>query len=726
MIITFPMIVSPSIPEEFIVPIAKMLERYILIKKLDKFFSIARNMTKTQANFYFKRVVTKMLEENENILEESGIYDELVISSLLSEDIPLDKRLEGEDTTRSSPYDTSRVSKSKIGQYLKAKEGLEKYKNKKLHLDPATVKQYEKTIRMFELEKEHRKQTEDLMRFERMKDKDKWAEEERELRRREAELRQNAQEIQNIRAQIERQKLDLEHEKNRTQREKDRRLLDVKEKELEIKEKEFKNKLKKYEIDAKLDAERLKKMKEDREREAKSVEVRSLNMSTDLALEPTFMTIKFKDGNELLGIKVVPFFIKSDVPLISLLMADAKITGISAALQSIKRKILGAFYRYKIFLKRRFSFGLAGGTKELTGNPKHDIIYSATKYRKRLFVLIDANEVNPDFFKNSANIRRLFKLGWSNLLFFDDVHKRVYFCMKDDKGLCNSLSLPAIFSTLGNRENLYNSLEDARTATTPFFRAKIPSKKILGENDTMVNKKINKKIEEYRNSILDESVMLDENMISDFFDKVKNISIKNFFKDFFSITKSADKEKELTKVSKKYNNLPPVSEGFVNRVFSKIDRGYESNRQYAFNVLKNTLKGTPAKITNEELQKFSTMIASAGAVRSKIKGDSSKNETKKVLMKIGDRISEMSPEQLGEIRKFLNLGVIIAGIAMLKKPLFDFLNHNAEMEYALKNKEVLVPGAEVSESHGGLKIIAVAAAFILFAFIISFKRGKND
>lgn len=189
-----------------------------------------------------------------------------------------------------------------------------------------------------------------------------------------------------------------------------------------------------------------------------------------ISIEPTYMTMETPYGTKLFGIKVVPYRVLSDSKLSALLMHDIQIKGITAATLPYGRAILGRIWR------------IAKMKGHVTGDPKQDIIYRTTGHRGETFVALEKNhDIDENFLKNTAKIKRLFKLGWGNFVICDDALQTAHFCLRATKGMCQAMSYRMMYKTFG-QDQIYDDLEDVRKQNSSIF--KISGKKfskLIGE-----------------------------------------------------------------------------------------------------------------------------------------------------------------------------------------------------------------------------------------------------
>lgn len=215
-----------------------------------------------------------------------------------------------------------------------------------------------------------------------------------------------------------------------------------------------------------------KKSKEDKKSKAAKVSVRASDRT--ISLEPSWVEVHTDDmGTQFVGVKVVPYRVNSDVKLSHLLMHDMKLRDLDVLTLSLGRKLLGKILR----------ISRPGGT--VTGDPKRDIIYRTTGQQGETFVALEKNnDIDEYFLQNTNRINRLFKLGWGNFVIADDALQIAHFCMRANKGICQSMNYRMMYKTLG-QSGVYEDLEDARKQNSSLFKMKKTRfSKLLGESKT--------------------------------------------------------------------------------------------------------------------------------------------------------------------------------------------------------------------------------------------------
>ncbi|MHA1874182.1 MAG: hypothetical protein ACTSVB_08710 [Candidatus Heimdallarchaeaceae archaeon] len=213
-----------------------------------------------------------------------------------------------------------------------------------------------------------------------------------------------------------------------------------------------------------------------------------------ISLEPTWMKtdIVTKDGiktSGIVGVKVVPYPVKSDAKLSQLLMYDRQVNNLQGLVIRRGRWVENFFYKaWKIMWKIGtigVGVGPAGGMG-VTGNPKHDILARRTILKARdasdIFVLVNQADLTDDFYTSANGILNLFRMGWSSIIIADDVNKRVSFCMRELKGMCSMMPYTMLYQSY-QQAKVYEDLEDAkRTASSIFKVQRKKFSKIVGES----------------------------------------------------------------------------------------------------------------------------------------------------------------------------------------------------------------------------------------------------
>jgi hypothetical protein len=224
-----------------------------------------------------------------------------------------------------------------------------------------------------------------------------------------------------------------------------------------------------YEREKEAQEKTIEKAEEELKSKGRKVDLRVSDKS--ISIEPTKIQIHTDQyGTQILGIKVVPYRVKSDVKLSHLITHDMSLKTMDALVVRLGRIVMGYILR---FLHR-------GQT--VTGSPKHDIIYRTTGQKGKTFVALDKNnDVDEYFLSKTSKINRLFKLGWGNFVLCDDVLQIAHFCLQSSKGMCEAMSYRMLYKTLG-QSGIYEDLEDLKKQNSSIFKvSRKRFSKILGE-----------------------------------------------------------------------------------------------------------------------------------------------------------------------------------------------------------------------------------------------------
>ena len=392
-----------------------------------------------------------------------------------------------------------------------------------------------------------------------------------------------------------------------------------------------------------------------RRKDAATVDVSSVNLSVDMTLEPTYINITLADGSMLVAVKVVPFYLDTNVTLAELLLNDRKLVGIKAKITKYTRILHKRFLKLYYRTLGRIPL-MPGQPGTITGDPYKDIILSSTNFGKRIFAVLDKNDIQNEFFQSAGGIKKLFGLGWNNLVFIDDINKRGIFCMKKFNGLCSTIPFPTMFSSLGGRENLYNSLEQARTSTSAFFRARKSPSGLFNESQNLIDNKL----QEFR-KLTPDSEILNEDMES-FMSSIKKLKMNLIIPQLKSIAKSGD-HSALIKLAEK-NKIKVSSIDSLYKIGSKYNKDFVKSYSYAYKVINNSIEDQN-EIIKKSLATFIAGVSSAAAIKNGTNIlDETKSTIKETLSKILDILQTLSsnPEALKSITKIVIGIVIVKGL----------------------------------------------------------------
>jgi hypothetical protein len=200
-------------------------------------------------------------------------------------------------------------------------------------------------------------------------------------------------------------------------------------------------------------------------------------LNNTLAIEPTYFTAQTTTGTKLIGIKVIPIPIKSKegYSLAEVLAHESSFSLIETLLTSMKRKIIRLFWA----ACRGLHIPLLSD-RVITGDPTKDILWASTFHRRYVYCLLNLADVQSDFFRNAGGVHKLHKLQWNSFIIADEVNKKAIFCMREFHGLCSSVPYSFVMSSLGReQEQAYEKLEDVKKSVSPFFKTKVPEKRVF-------------------------------------------------------------------------------------------------------------------------------------------------------------------------------------------------------------------------------------------------------
>lgn len=203
-----------------------------------------------------------------------------------------------------------------------------------------------------------------------------------------------------------------------------------------------------------------------------------------LSLEPTYTIVTTPTGTRLIGVKVIPFPVKTKkYSLPVLLCGEASLGFFTSLILRYERKVIRGFWALCRALRIPFL-----KSKIISGDPEKDILWASTVYKRNIFCLVNHDDMKDELFKEAGGINQLFDVGWNSFISADEINKRVIFCMKQFNGLCSSVPYSFVYSSVGKDHlKVYEKLEDIKKAANPFFKtSKSSMKKIFEEGKDVV------------------------------------------------------------------------------------------------------------------------------------------------------------------------------------------------------------------------------------------------
>lgn len=197
---------------------------------------------------------------------------------------------------------------------------------------------------------------------------------------------------------------------------------------------------------------------------------------TGISLEPTWFKVSAPGmGTRIVGVKVVPFVVKSPENIISLMSRDAILKRFDALLQRYSRALSRVLLRLNPF---------RGSVSDK--NYKNTIVYGGSSYGKNLFICFSQLDLQSENqFSDADTVRKLHKLGWASFVIANDVNRSATFCMKEFGGVCSTIPYSYMFASLGkDQTQAYNDLEDLKRKSGPFFRMSTNRKRIFASESS--------------------------------------------------------------------------------------------------------------------------------------------------------------------------------------------------------------------------------------------------
>lgn len=203
---------------------------------------------------------------------------------------------------------------------------------------------------------------------------------------------------------------------------------------------------------------------------------------TSLSLEPTWIEAVTTSGTQIIGIKVIPFPVRSKQSLAELLKNESSLKYFDSLILKHKRRFIRAFWAICRAIRVPLWFMK---DKVLSGDPEKDILFASSTHRKHVFCMLNyADLQNDELLRTTGSVNQLYSVGWNSFIIVDDVNKRVIYCMKQFSGLCSSTPYSFIYSSFGKEHRgAYNDLETIKKQTTSIFaKTSVSMKRLFGES----------------------------------------------------------------------------------------------------------------------------------------------------------------------------------------------------------------------------------------------------
>lgn len=361
-----------------------------------------------------------------------------------------------------------------------------------------------------------------------------------------------------------------------------------------------------------------------------------------LSVEPTWMTIESPQmGKQIIGIKAIPFVVRSDESLGETLLNDR-----------YRGWYVDWVFRAGRVIMRLLFYGLRGVGFVIpwlrripaTRWVKFDVLWGGTKYARDLFVLLSSADIpTTDFFDSPHKVNRLFKQGWTSFVVADDVNKKAFFCMSEYSGLCAEVPYGFMLQSLIGKdaEKIYEDLEDIKNSSG-FFRVRKSVQKIL---DQLEVKLLNK------NSNLKEDVFSVATSMT-------QAKVKSILSTLESAAKSKD-SKKIKAIINKYTKTIPLDK--VEKSATKLDSTFQSNYKFSQQVLQNS-----TELSEESTKPIAALIALASG-----ESENAKKETKKNLELFVHKIRELRKEKSVEV---VTTAIFIFAVLFVIKTIYDIIS----------------------------------------------------
>lgn len=195
-----------------------------------------------------------------------------------------------------------------------------------------------------------------------------------------------------------------------------------------------------------------------------------------ISLEPTYIRVDTNQELRMIGIKVIPYYLKSTTSLVNLLTRESHFNWLQRLLLT---KIRGTISNTITLMRTN---KIAFRDPHISGDIRRDVLWGAAGDRGLVFMLLNAKDLQGMSFEE-INIRRLHRLHWSSFIIADDVMQNVKFCMRMFKGLCSEIPYAFLYNVAGGEAmKSYADLSDVKKSVSPLFRMKRKTRKLFGES----------------------------------------------------------------------------------------------------------------------------------------------------------------------------------------------------------------------------------------------------
>ena len=311
-----------------------------------------------------------------------------------------------------------------------------------------------------------------------------------------------------------------------------------------------------------------------------SVRLDMMNLSS-ISLEPTWMKMDQIDSDGtrtsgIIGVKVVPYLVKSDASLSRLLMYDRQVGKLQGfAIRKGRQMTTGL---YNIWKKAWLKLPFTSLNTTVSGDPRKDIILKRSimhsKSIQSIFALANQSELSDSFLGTAKGVMNLQKMGWGSLIVADDVNRRVAFCMKELKGLCSMMPYTMLYQTF-SQAKVYEDIEDAKRTSSSIFKVRREKlTKLVGEGiaETKVEEFGNQNLPLLESGFITEAEYIDENLGS-FMKKLTPSNLKTIIPNI---------------IKGKAKNIPNSSPEKIVKLATKLNPEFRKGYVLAKKVIANS------------------------------------------------------------------------------------------------------------------------------------------
>lgn len=209
--------------------------------------------------------------------------------------------------------------------------------------------------------------------------------------------------------------------------------------------------------------------------------------TNSISIEPTWVIVSSRSTSQIIGVKVIPFYIDTDSDVLATMLHDNSLSGLDSQIHKFVRKVGRVFYAVIRKLPLPFM-----PSRVISDNIEESILFAKTEHGKNVFLCLNYSDFNnSEIVLNAKTLSKLFSLGWTSFIAADDINKRAIFCMKEFRGMCSSIPYSFLYSSISrDAAKVYENIEDVKKSASPFFRTLTSTKKVFGES--IAYQKLNK------------------------------------------------------------------------------------------------------------------------------------------------------------------------------------------------------------------------------------------